>query len=120
MPPIRTVLRQLPAIMILSALIPATAQAQNPSMDGLITFGGQMHALAELCGDYTAAELTQMKADQKDQAARNGVSAADFEKTFKTGYDEGAKALASAPPEQKKQACEQARAMKNMQLPGVN
>lgn len=120
MPPIRTALRQLPALLVLSVLIPATAQAQNPSMDGLITFGGQMHALAELCGDYSAAELTRIKADQKEQAALNGISGADFEKIFKTGYDEGAKALASAPAAQKQQACQQARALQNMQLPGVN
>lgn len=115
-----TALRRLSAALILSAIIPAGAQAQNTSMDGIITFGGQMQALAEKCGDYNATDLTKMKAKQKEHAELSGVSGTHFDTVFQTGYENGLTTYNSATPADQQQACEQARALAKMQVPGTN
>lgn len=92
----------------------AYAQSANPQ---LVEMGGSMHALANLCGGYTQAELTKLKADQKKQAEAAGMASAVFEQHFKAGFDKSTARIANATPADKDKACKQAKQMMAMGQP---
>lgn len=91
------------------------AMAQKPAVAGLAEFGGLMHATAQACGDYSAAELEKMKAQQKTETMRQGVSAGDFESNFKKGFNAGVAKLKNMSAADKAKTCEELRAIQQMQ-----
>jgi hypothetical protein len=96
---------------------PALVQAQQPlTLAPLVEFGGGMHAGAEACGGYTAAELQKMKEQQKAQSLKQGLSASEFEASFQKGYESGKARLASASGAERTKACEQLKALGSVQL----
>ncbi|KAG0923651.1 hypothetical protein G6F31_019426 [Rhizopus arrhizus] len=55
-------------------------------MPNLAGLSGQMHAAAEYSNAYTAAQLDQMKQQQKTAAGAQGMAAADFDAAFSQSY----------------------------------
>ncbi|WP_249279056.1 hypothetical protein [Bordetella genomosp. 5] len=92
----------------------ATAQQPMPGQQGmpnLAALSGQMHAAAEACNAYTSAQLEQMKQQQKTATASQGMSAADFDKSFKTSYDDTKTKLGTMSAADKEKMCAQLKAM---------
>ena len=92
---------------------PAATQA-DPMAGQMAGFGGGLHALAEACGGYTAAQLDTMKAEQRDQAVQAGASAAEFDAAFARGYDDARAKIASASAEEREKSCAQAEQLRQM------
>jgi len=103
-----TTLRILPAVVVALAAKAAVAQDINPSTQ-LAQMGGAMHAAAQICGDYTEAQLQDMKAKQKESMKDMGLSEADFDAAFQQGLERGRRDLEGATEEQRKQMCEELR-----------
>lgn len=93
------------------AMSAAHAQQPAPVMPNLATASGQMHAAAELCGDYKAAQLDAMKQQQRTAASQSGMSAGDFDTAFKTSYDSTKVQLAQLSAADKDKMCQQLRAV---------
>ncbi|MGV2495627.1 hypothetical protein [Pelagerythrobacter aerophilus] len=85
--------------------------AQGTTYGDLASLGGSMQAVAEACGDYSAAELAQMKEEQRRIAVQGGTSPAEFERAFKAGHAMGTKKIAGATSAQKQKMCNDVRAM---------
>ena len=77
----------------------------------LVGFSGQMHAAAEFCGDYTATQLDEMKAQQKAASAGMGVASAEFDTVFSSAYDGAKKKLAQLSAAEKEKTCAELKAM---------
>lgn len=105
----------LVAALTAASAAPAWAQAQNPTLNALTELGGAMHASAEICGGYTATELSSMKAQQKAQSQQQGISASEFEAGFQKGYQQGKTRFVTASPAEKAKACEQLKALMRAQ-----
>lgn len=92
-------------------LLGTAATAQEASYRDLASLGGAMQAVAEACGGYSAAELAQMKQEQRQIATRGGTSPAEFERAFKAGHASGKAKIAGATPARKQKMCNDVRAM---------
>lgn len=86
----------------------------DPMAGQLAVFGGGMHALAEACGGYSAAELDRMKAEQRDQAIQAGASGADFDAGFAKGHAEASAKIANASAQEREKSCAQAAQLRQM------
>lgn len=100
----------------LLALAGGTALAQQPmpgqpGMPNMAALSGQMHAAAEACNAYTGAQLEQMKQQQKTATAAQGMSAADFDQSFKTSYDDTKTKLGTMSAPDKEKMCAQLKSM---------
>lgn len=103
----------------LSMLVCGSALAQAPgAMDPakLAQFGGGMHALAHKCGGYTKVQLDTMKAQQKAEHVKRGMSAAQFDTAFEQGLRESTARYEGASAQQQQQACQQAKMLQSMNL----
>lgn len=100
---------------LISLAFASTALAQQDidadSLKTVAEFGGQMHAVADVCGGYTDAQLTSMKAEQQSAMVTGGLPAADFDTAFNKGFQTGQKQLASITAAQKDEMCTQFKAM---------
>ncbi|MVW80219.1 hypothetical protein GOQ28_14955 [Bordetella sp. 02P26C-1] len=96
----------LTAAVTISLAGPALAQ-DAATAQKLAEFGGQMHAVAVACGDYTPSQLSEMKAEQQRSMATSGLSAAEFETAFQQGLQATQKKIASGTAQQRTQMCEQ-------------
>lgn len=83
----------------------------QPGMPNMAALGGQMHAAAEVCNAYTSAQLEQMKQQQKTATAAQGMSAADFDKSFKASYDDTKTKIGTMSAADKEKMCAQMKAM---------
>lgn len=83
-----------------------------PAMPIMAEFGGGMHALAESCSAYSAAELDRMKKEQRDQAIRSGMSAASFDADFARGYADTRARIRKGTPAEREKGCRQLDEMK--------
>lgn len=101
------------ALMPLAMLVAGAAGAQQGQPD-LAGFGGGMHALAEACGGYTAAQLESSRQKQKAEAIARGSNAAQFDTAFDAGYAKSKAKLANATPAEREKACAQAEQMKQL------
>ncbi|WP_341667256.1 hypothetical protein [Alcaligenes sp. SDU_A2] len=97
----------LPAALLL-VCGPAVAQEANPSIQ-LAQMSGAMHAAAQVCGDYSDAQLQDMKNKQKESMKDMGLNDQDFNAAFEQGLQRGRKDLEGATEAQRKQMCEQLR-----------
>ncbi|MGG4606349.1 hypothetical protein ACLPHM_16310 [Paenalcaligenes sp. Me131] len=95
----------------LAMLSPAAAQDAQ-TMVGLAELGGVMHAAAETCGTYSSSELAEMKSQQMVALKEMGVSEADFNTAFDSGFSQGKEQIAGATAEQKKEMCDELAKMK--------
>lgn len=102
-------LKPVTATMLL--LFAPVAMAQGVPYGDLASLGGSMQAAAETCGGYSAAQLAQMKAEQRRIAVQKGISPAAFERAFKSGYAKGKTRIATASPAQKQSMCRDVRPM---------
>lgn len=91
-----------------AALAQQTMQGQMPN---LAAVSGQMHAAAEYCGAYTAAQLEQMKQQQKTATSAQGMSAADFDAAFSKSYSQAKVQLGTLSAADKEKTCAQLKAM---------
>lgn len=90
----------------------AVAQQAVPGqMPNLAALGGQMHAAAEYCNAYTAAQLDQMKQQQKTAAGAQGMAAADFDAAFSQSYSASKGQLGSLSAADKAKTCAQLKAI---------
>lgn len=103
------------AVLVAAGLIlghgAALAQGVPGQMPSLAALGGQMHAAAEVCNAYTAAQLDQMKQQQKTAAAAQGMAATDFDAAFSQSYTQAKGQMASLSAADKEKACAQLKAM---------
>ncbi len=72
---------------------------------------GAMHATAETCGDYTAAQLVKLKAQDRKQGLGRGMSAAAYDAAFNRGYQSARARIAKASPADKAEHCRRARTL---------
>lgn len=86
-------------------------QAVPGQMPNLAALGGQMHAAAEYCGAYSAAQLEQMKQQQKTATGAQGMSAADFDAAFSKSYSQAKVQLGALSAADKEKTCAQLKAM---------
>ncbi|KGD97119.1 hypothetical protein JL37_07345 [Achromobacter sp. RTa] len=86
-------------------------QAMPGQMPNLAALSGQMHAAAEYCNAYTAAQLEQMKQQQKTATGAQGMSAADFDSAFSQSYGETKAQLGTLSAADKEKTCAQLKAM---------
>lgn len=99
----------------LAAMLSAVpAWAQMPDGPKLAEFGGQMHAAAQACGHYSAAELQTMKAQQKSHSEQQGLSASAFDAGFQKGFDAGMAKLKGLSEAERAKMCGQMEAMSRM------
>lgn len=91
-----------------------SASPGDPMAAQLAAFGGGMHALAEACGGYSAAELDRMKAEQREQAVQGGASGADFDAGFAKGHAEASAKIANASAQEREKSCAQAAQLRQM------
>ncbi len=74
-------------------------------------FGGGILALAEVCGDYSAAQLGDMKEAQRMLSGQSGMPGPAFDAAFDAGYAEGKTKMAGASAADRERACAQAGRM---------
>ncbi|HBQ89488.1 MAG TPA: hypothetical protein DD803_08545 [Alcaligenes faecalis] len=98
----------LPLAALLLASTNSYARDRSPAIQ-LAQMGGAMHAAAEVCGDYSQAQLDEMKKQQKSSIQSMGLNDEDFDKAFEQGVDRGRQDLQKATAEQRQQMCEQLR-----------
>ncbi len=91
-----------------AALAQQAAPGQMPNMAAL---SGQMHAAAEYCNAYTAAQLEQMKQQQKTAAGAHGMAATDFDTAFSQSYTKARGQLGGLSAADKEKTCAQLKAM---------
>ncbi|MGB3436545.1 hypothetical protein [Achromobacter sp.] len=90
----------------------ALAQQTMPGqMPNLAALSGQMHAAAEYCNAYSAAQLDQMKQQQKTATSAQGMSAADFDTAFSQSYGQAKTQLGALSAADKEKTCAQLKAM---------
>ncbi len=89
-------------------------QAVPGQMPNLAALSGQMHAAAEYCNAYTAAQLEQMKQQQKTAAGAQGLSAADFDSAFTQSYTTTKGQLGTLSAADKEKTCAQLKAVSQM------
>lgn len=95
--------------------VSATSAAQyDPSSTAraAVKMHGQFAVLGAQCGDYSAAQLTVQK-EQQRQLVGPQLSAADFDATYAQGSAEATAKWNAMSAGQRQQACEQARALMN-------
>jgi hypothetical protein len=91
-----------------AAVAQQAVPGQMPNLAGL---SGQMHAAAEYCNAYTAAQLDQMKQQQKTAAGAQGMAAADFGAAFSQSYTATKGQLGSLSAADKEKTCAQLKAI---------
>lgn len=102
---------RLPALddaAVVSTTVPVAAQTP---VDAIARSAGQAHAIARVCGDYSDEQLRDMKRDHKAASAQAGLTPANFETLFQSGYAETRAKLATQTPAEKEADC---RKMKSM------
>lgn len=73
-------------LVTLLIILSFSAYANNTDKENQIkiaSFGGQMHVIAEGCGDYTSNELKNLKSEMQKASI---LSHSEFEKSFNSGY----------------------------------
>ena len=102
----------LPAAALALCGAAALAQQAMPGqMPDLAALSGQMHAAAEYCNAYTAAQLEQMKQQQKTATGAQGMSAADFDASFSKSYGATKAQLGALSTADKEKTCAQLKAV---------
>ncbi len=102
------------AVLTLGSSAALAQQAAPGQMPNLAALSGQMHAAAEYCNAYTAAQLEQMKQQQKTAAGAQGLSAADFDSSFTQSYTTTKGQLATLSAADKEKTCAQLKAVSQM------
>lgn len=93
----------VPAFLLLATGF-AGAQVAPPNMAAI---GGQMHAMAEGCGDDTDAQLRRTRQQQRTAAGTAGLKGPAFDEAFDKAYDDTRGALAAMSKAQKDKICRQ-------------
>ncbi|MBB1592836.1 hypothetical protein A9973_02025 [Achromobacter sp. UMC46] len=99
------------AALTLSSSAAFAQQAAPGQMPSMATLSGQMHAAAEYCNAYTAAQLDQMKQQQKTAASAHGMTPADFDTAFSQSYTKTKGQLGALSAADKEKTCAQLKAM---------
>lgn len=84
-----------------------TAQPGHPMVGPMPALGGGMQALAEHCGDYPAAELADLKKQQRELAIQSGMSGASFDAEYNKGYNDALAKIRQGTPAEREKACAQ-------------
>ena len=77
--------------VILTGSLSVAAQQPDPISpmnQQLAKLAGSMQAIAEVCGDYSAEQLEEIKQQQKKQLVQSGMSEADFDEAFGASLSE--------------------------------
>ncbi len=89
-----------------------TAQPGHPMVGPMPALGGGMQALAEHCGDYPAAELADLKKQQRELAIQSGMSGASFDAEYNKGYNDALAKIRQGTPAEREKACAQMEELK--------
>lgn len=88
----------------------ALAQAGPESGSGMVeqmaNFGGVMHATSEACGGYSEEQLDEMKQQQQEMLAQQGMDKASFEQAYSAGMQEAEGKWQAASQAEREAACE--------------
>lgn len=86
------------------------AQPGHPMVGPMPALGGGMQALAEHCGDYPAAELADLKKQQRELAIQSGMSGSSFDAEYSKGYNDTVAKIRQGTPAEREKACAQLEA----------
>ncbi|AFT71579.1 Putative lipoprotein [Alloalcanivorax dieselolei B5] len=117
--------RLLAASIAIAAFGPLHAQTSGgaPNMaqmgNQVATFSGSMHAAAEVCGGYTKDQLADMKAKQKQQMTKMGLTAQEFDTAFDTGKKKTDERWDTMSKAEQKSACEELRQQMSQAFNGM-
>lgn len=89
-----------------------TARPGHPMVGPIPALGGGMQALAEHCGDYPAAELADLKKQQRELAIQSGMSGASFDAEYNKGYNDALAKIRQGTPAEREKACAQMEELK--------
>lgn len=89
-----------------------TAQPGHPMVGPMPALGGGMQALAEHCGDYSKAELADLKKQQRELAIQSGMSGASFDAEYSKGYNDAVARIRQGTPAEREKACAQMEELK--------
>lgn len=86
----------------------ACAAAQAPADIGtkLAELGGASHALGAKCGHYSAAELEQLKQQQRAQHQAGGFDMAGFDAAFDKAHSEAEASWENASAAKRRETCD--------------
>lgn len=88
----------------------ALAQTRPGEGSGMVekmaNFGGVMHATSEACGGYSEKQLDEMKQQQQEMLAQQGMSKASFEQAYSAGMQEAKEKWRAASRAEQEAACE--------------
>lgn len=90
-----TAIRASAAVTLSAALFTANLAAAQVTPPNVAALGGQMQAMAEACGGFTAAQLQAKREQQKTMAAQSGVSSSAFDNAFESAYKDTRAKLAT-------------------------
>jgi len=78
----------------------------SPMNQQLAKLAGSMQAVAEVCGDYSAEQLDEIKQQQKKQLVQSGMSEADFDEAFGTSLSEAQAKWKTVSKHEQKEICD--------------
>jgi len=98
-------------VFLLTTLLSSSVVFSETAEWSIVQFSGQMHASAVVCGDYSQAQLQEMKAKQKEQYMGLGMLAAKFESDFQQGFQKEKIRLAQVSTDEKTKECQKLKSM---------
>ncbi|QJD59100.1 hypothetical protein HG264_09340 [Pseudomonas sp. gcc21] len=92
------------------------AQDKAPMDDSetqLAKFGGAMHLTASKCGGYSEDQLNELKSQQKQTLAQNGMDGDSFEQAYAAGMKEAEARWEGLSEAEQKKTCDEVRDQSN-------
>lgn len=109
-------LAMLSGLALAFSLSISHAQDTPPTGDSgmqLAKFGGAMHLTASICGGYSEKELDELKSQQQQMLAKNGVDEDSFEQAYTAGMREAEARWVGLSKDEQKQACDEIQDQSN-------
>ena len=79
----------------------------------LAKFGGAMHLTASICGGYSEKELDELKSQQQQMLAKNGVDEDSFEQAYTAGMREAEARWEGLSKDEQKKTCDEIQDQSN-------
>ncbi|QIB49625.1 hypothetical protein [Pseudomonas sp. OIL-1] len=106
----RTSLALLSALALVCASGISQAQETPPVDDSqtqLAKFGGAMHLTASICGGYSEEQLNELKSQQQQTLAKNGMDEDSFEQAYMAGMREAEARWEGLSKDEQQKACDE-------------
>ena len=89
------------------------AASTDNSETQLAKFGGAMHLTASKCGGYSEDQLNELKSQQKQTLAQNGMDGDSFEQAYAAGMKEAEARWEGLSEAEQKKTCDEVRDQSN-------